>query len=158
MKKFVTTSLAAAGLSIAMLAAVPGFAEPPMGPRHGPGDMLEHMAKTLDLSDEQKSKIQSILEQGKEAGAADRERMQELRDSLRASEGSFNASEVKATADQIGKLTSSMTYRRAETRYQVRQVLTDEQRTELDEMMAKRQDGMRHHGKRDSRPGGPDEE
>ncbi len=155
MKNVFTTSLAAAGLSVALLAAGPSFAEPPPGGHHrGPGNMIEHMADKLDLSDEQQTQIKTIFDQSKEAGEADRERLMELRQGLRANSDSFNASEVKAAADEIGAITSVMTYRRAETQYKVRQVLNDEQRAELDEMMEKGKERMKRHGKQDGKRGG----
>ncbi len=154
MKNTVTKTLTATGLTLAMLAATPTFAEPGKGPRHhGPGNMIEHIAKKLDLNDEQQAEIKALFEQSRGAGEADRERLQALHKSLHSAD-TFNAAEVKAAADEIGEITSRMTYRRAETRYKVSQVLTGEQRLEMRAMMEKRKGRMRQAGKhRMDRPG-----
>ncbi len=142
MKNRFLTSLAAAGIGAAVLLSGPSFAGD--GGDRGPDRMMEQMTEVLELSDVQKTRIQGVLAQGREAGAADRERIRALRESLRAGRDSFDANQVKAATDELGEITGRMAYRRTETQYQIRELLNDEQRVELDEMMEQRKDRMKH--------------
>lgn len=147
----VKRKLAAAGLSLALLGAGtsvagPGFGPGPRGDHPpSPGRMIERMAEHLDLSEEQKSQIEQIYADSHERGEVDRERLMALRSQLRGSSEDFDSGAVQAAADEIGQITSRMTYRMASTQHQVREVLTEDQRAELDAWAEKRKE---RHGKR----------
>ena len=123
-----------------------------MGPQHGgggdPSRMIAHMSNKLDLSSEQKTEVEALVATAKEAGEADRARMQELRTQMFAMKSDFDPGKAQTVADEIGQLTGRMVYQASETFAKVYQVLDAEQRTKLDEMMAKRGErgGRRGHG------------
>lgn len=152
MKHLIKHTLAVTGLGIVL--AGPGLAHagPAMIASGPPERMLEHMAEHLDLSDEQREQVRAIFDRGDELARADRERLHELRSRLRDNRDDFDAGAVQAAADEIGQITARMTYRMAEKQHQVREVLTGEQREELDEFAERRKE---HRGKRLWRQGPP---
>lgn len=155
MNRILKHTLAAAGLGVALMGPGMGYAQPDE-PRHPPQRMMERMADRLDLSDAQRTEVREIFASGKEQGETDRKRLHELRTQLRESQGDFDAGSVQAAADEVGQITSRMTYRMAESQHRIREVLTPEQREKLDAYMAKRGDhrgGHRGKGRRGEGPG-----
>tara|TARA_R110001592_G_scaffold337300_1_gene623590 strand:+ start:205279 stop:205743 length:465 start_codon:yes stop_codon:yes gene_type:complete len=120
-----------------------------MGPPHGMGGdptrMIAHLSDRLDLSSEQKTRVETLVTAAKEASQADRARMQELRTQMVAMKQDFDPGKAQLVADEIGQLTGRMVYQASETFAKVYQVLNAEQRTQLDSMMAKRGE---HRGRR----------
>jgi protein CpxP len=133
-------------------AAVMSMAAWSMGPTHGmggdPSRMIAHIGDRLDLSGEQQSEVESLVTTVKQTSETDRARMQELRAEMMAMKGDFDVGKAQTIADEIGQLTSRMVYQVSETFAQVYQVLNAEQRTQLDNMMAKHQErrGRWGHG------------
>lgn len=112
-----------------------------MGPPQGRMDrMLEHMTEELDLSESQQSRIESLLTEAREQGAADRERMHEIREELKTLRTDFNAGSAQQLADELGGITSRMAYRMASTQAQVYQQLEPEQQAEFEEMSERREE------------------
>jgi protein CpxP len=149
MRAILKYSLAAAGLSLALLGAGAGYAQPLGGP-HGPDRMLSHMAERLDLSDEQSEQIGKILDSGYKSMDGDRARMRELRDQLRGSDEAFDDKAARQAADELGRMTADMHYNMARTHHEIRQVLTPEQRQQWDAMREEHGDmrgkkGWKHH-------------
>ncbi|QIB64174.1 Spy/CpxP family protein refolding chaperone [Kineobactrum salinum] len=126
-------------LLLGSLAAAPGWTAPGDG-HHGadPERMLTKMSRHLDLSQEQQDRVSQLLAQAHEAGAADRERMQALRGQLRDQQSNFDAGTAQALADELGQITARSSFRRAETRAGIYQLLDDSQRQKLERMEAKR--------------------
>lgn len=140
MSKALKHTLAAAGLGLALLGAGASFAGPHGGMHGSPQRMIERMADHLDLSDAQQTEVQQLLKDSREQGEADRARLTVLKSSLRDSADTFDAGQVQTAADEIGQITSRMTYRMAETQHKVRAVLNDEQRAQLDAWAEKREE------------------
>lgn len=120
-----------------------------MGP-HGdmerdPGRMLAHLGDRLDLSSEQKSRIESLMAEGKEANAADHARMQELRKQMMGMRDNFDQQQARQLADEIGQITARLAYQTSASWSQVYQLLDAEQKARLDTMMARRAE--EHRGK-----------
>jgi Spy/CpxP family protein refolding chaperone len=116
-----------------------------------PGRMVAHMTDRLDLTDEQASRVKQLTTSGKDQSAADRKRIQELREQLRAQRDNFNAGEAQMMADEIGEITSRMVFQAVSTHAKIYQLLTDEQKEEMDAMMEQREsrlDRWRHSGKK----------
>lgn len=99
----------------------------------GESPRLERLAERLDLTEEQKEKIEGIHERG-------RAEMQELRKELmrakHALRGEFledepNAGDLKALTKKIGDLKTRMELMRLDHRLAVRDLLTPEQREEM---------------------------
>ncbi|MEQ9462388.1 MAG: Spy/CpxP family protein refolding chaperone [Haliea sp.] len=137
----IRTSALVLALATAAVAA-PASAWPGEG---GPGPMAGRMIQHLDLTAEQQASVAEIMARSREAGAADHERMREIKTQLRAQSDSFDAGATQALADELGQITARSTYRMTETRAAVNALLNEEQREKLEALEAKR--GERKHGK-----------
>jgi Spy/CpxP family protein refolding chaperone len=112
-------------------------------------------ADRLDLSEEQQAEVGKVLDTTRDALAADRQRLKELRSELHAQRENFDAGETQAAADEVGQITARMVYQATSTFSQVYQLMTPEQRQQMDSMMEKRHERRarwRRHG------GAPQEE
>ncbi len=109
------------------------------GMGHDPGRMMAHMTERLDLDAGQQQKIEQILEVSQEQMAPYREELRELRGQLEAMSDSFDPDKARAIADRIGVITGDMVYQSASTRSSIRELLTDEQKAQLEELMEKRE-------------------
>ncbi len=142
MQTYLNKSARNAGLALILLgslAVAPGWAATGGGHHDGdPARMLKKMSAHLELSESQQSEVAKLLERAREAGAADRERMQELRQQLRAQQSSFEAGTAQALADELGQITARSSYRRVETKAAIHRLLDDSQREKLEQMEAKR--------------------
>ncbi len=110
----------------------------------------------LDLTDEQKEKVKTILEANrqtfeplKEQAKANRTRLMELRKS-----GQFDQDQVEAIATEQGSLTAKMIVERERVRAEVFAILTDEQKAKAAEM----QTNFEERGKRRHKRHAPDAE
>ena len=124
----------------------------------GPGpDMSLHflgvMADELGLTVEQEESINSLINQSKLDSAVDRERLSQLRDELKnlsQAEDSFDSSSASVLAEELAEIVARTALAGAETRWQVRQVLTPEQRAQLDEWRGARFRGRHRMDAEDS--------
>jgi Spy/CpxP family protein refolding chaperone len=112
---------------------------PPGGPDHDPTRMLAHISERLDLSAEQQASVESLLATSRQANAADRKRLGELREQIMAMRADFDAGKAQTIADEIGQITARMVFEGSKTWAEVYQQLTPDQRTQLDELVAKRE-------------------
>ena len=108
------------------------------GMDHDPGRMVEHIADRLDLSEEQLVEVEKVLDTTRDALAADRQRLKDLRSELYAQRENFDAGETQAAADEIGQITARMVYQATSSHAQIYQLLTSEQRQQMDSMIEKR--------------------
>lgn len=115
---------------------------------------LEKMAVILDLTDQQKEKIENLFAQKMESHQAMRTEMQASRNALRAyKQGKeFNESEFRAKAQKHADLKTEMMVQHAKTRQQVLAVLTPEQQQKADKLRNMHGEGFfgKHDGYRDS--------
>lgn len=124
--------------------------------RPDPQHRITHLAKMLELSEEQEATVQTLMIASFEESEADRERLRELRDQLRGEPGSFDAATAQVAADEIGQITSRMVFRRANDRAQLYQLLDEEQRVMMTEMAEHRRErGGKRGGKRGGHRGAP---
>lgn len=114
-----------------------------------PGRMFAHMADKLDLSAEQQASVEQVLSASRETSRADHQRLQALRQQLRAMHGDFEAGKAQGIADEIGQVTSRMVFQASKSWSEVYQLLDAEQRQELEDLMKKREAhrGMRRKGR-----------
>ena len=111
---------------------------------HFEGDSyIESMAQRLDLNDEQLTRIRAIVDEK-------RPQMRELKDTLNAGrkqlhalvdEGTASDDEVRPIAEAQGATMAELIVLRMTMKSDIHQVLTEEQRTQLEQMRAK-------HGRR----------
>lgn len=154
MKRTISRSLIAGTAALVTMtslavAAWPGKLGGERGHNHG--QVVERMARHLDLSDEQQVQVEQLFANGLEEVRADRERIEELRENLLGQAASFDAGDAQAAADEIGAITSRMVYRRASMQASLYQLLDEEQRAQLAAFNArrdKRREHFREHGPR----------
>lgn len=119
---------------------------------HGPG--LMRALRQLDLTDDQKSQIQTLMERNQKQHQAARENVQaamaDFREVMAAE--TFNETAIRQAFQKAAAAREEAMVLRARTFHQVRQVLTPEQQAELEKM---RQQRLQKRGKGFGRgPGG----
>ncbi len=114
---------------------------------------LEKMAVILDLTDQQKEKIENLFKQKMENRQAMRAEMQASREDLRAYKHGkeFNESEFRAKAQEHTDLETEMMVQHAKTKQQVLAVLTPEQQQKAEKLRDMRGEGFfgKHDGNRE---------
>lgn len=123
-----------------------------MGPGgHGPGmecDRWMRMAERVDLSDAQRDQIASIVEAARPALEQHLEGMGEIRDQLRnADPVALEEAAVRQLAQEQAQHMEELIVLRHQLRTDVWSVLTDDQRSELEQLRAERRE--RHQRFRD---------
>ena len=105
------------------------------------GFNIERMAEHLELTGEQRSKIESIVEETRPRVKAIREQMRDNRKQLRelAAADTYDKDAVRKLADAQGALKAEMIMLRSEQKSRVRSVLTEEQRNKMQAMRDKHQ-------------------
>jgi Spy/CpxP family protein refolding chaperone len=103
--------------------------------RHGGGfELLDVMADNLDITESQEAEIDSLISKARLENAVDRERISQLRErlyDLSAGPGDFDEGAAESHADELSQIVSRMAVSGSRLRWQVRQVLTEEQREQL---------------------------
>ncbi len=114
------------------------------GPPHGMGPgMLDFIAEELGLSVEQEQSINLLINEARLASAVDRERVSQLRHQigdLASQDSGFDEASAEVVAEEMAGLMARMAVDHAQLRWDIRQVLTEEQRKQIDTM---RSDMMR---------------
>ena len=147
-KTLLATALVVSSLGIAgQVAAMPYGGGPDgcmrggqkMGPG-GKGFNVERMTRKLNLTDEQSTQVQAIVDGYSEQMTDLRTKMQENRETLRefARQTPFDEAEVRKLADEQGDLKADMIVLRAQQRSEINAILTDEQREQMQSMRGKR--------------------
>jgi Spy/CpxP family protein refolding chaperone len=117
---------------------------------------LRPFARALDLTDEQRDRIQAIVASRKDAFEALRERAQPAREALRAAMVAtpIDESAIRARIAELSQTGADLAVLGAQVRAEVRDVLTDAQRTTLEELQkTARPRGPRFGEGRGTRPG-----
>lgn len=130
-------SLIAAALVAASLVTVPAFARPHGGPGGcddghpgmGFGDRVEHMARRLDLSKEQRDSLRAVEDKYRPQLRALRDRMMDNRKAL--ADVAPGDAKLRELADAQGKTMAEMIVLRAQIRAETDKVLTDAQREQM---------------------------
>jgi Spy/CpxP family protein refolding chaperone len=147
MKRFITTILLISGL-----AAFSGLslAQPGNGHKGPPGldnlDHLDMLADEIGLTEEQGTQITDIVNAAQLESAVDRERMQQIKDELRAMADSFDASQAQILADELGEISARLAYNGAERHAAIRQVFSEEQIAMLEELRAEHESSRSRFG------------
>ena len=125
-------ALVAALASAALSARPGGFA----GFGHDPGfHLLDVLADDLGLTEEQETEIDELMNETRLATAVDRERMSQIREQLRRlsrTDEAFDSGAASALAEELASIISRAVVTGSETRWKMRQVLTAEQRQQMD--------------------------
>ncbi len=112
----------------------------------GPGDMVEHMSRELNLTDDQKNQVKALLDAQKSTEEARHTKLEEIHKQLEAAtaNGQFDENTVRNLANQQSQLMADEMVDHMRLHSKIYGLLTAEQRTKADGMM------KRHGG-----PGGP---
>lgn len=119
----------------------------PGGP-HGHGDMLEHMSRELNLTDEQKTQVKAIMDATETSAQGTHAKLDEVHKQLEAAtaNGQFDEGQVRTLANQLGQLQADMMVEHLRAKSKVFAVLTPEQRTKAEAMHQRMGPGRRHAG------------
>lgn len=111
---------------------------PPMhGFRMGHGPMMEFFAKKLNLTDDQKAQMKSIMEKEHPTMKPLLQQEHQLDLQLRQYvEGSFDTAKVQALATQKAQIQTQLTVAETRIHNELYQVLTADQQTQLKQMEA----------------------
>ena len=123
------------------------------GRRHGPGpEMVEHMARELGLSEDQKTQIKALMESIGPAEEARHRKMDELRKQLEetTANGQFDEAKVRDLANQQAQLHAEQIVEHERMKSKVFALLTAEQRVKAEEMHKRGGERRRHGGPRHS--------
>ncbi len=141
---------AAVALAIAQGERHPGPPPPGMGP--GGPEMMEHMARVLNLTDEQKAQIKAIHDAERAAVEPNEQKFGELHKQLEdaTANGQFDEAKVRDLASQQAQLHVNMLVEHERAKSKIYNILTPEQRAKADELHKQMGGPGGPHG-----PGGP---
>lgn len=110
------------------------------GKHQGRGFNVERMSRKLNLTDEQRTQVESIVEASSQQFSDIRTELQQNRASLRelSLETPLDEAKVRELADTQGDLKADMIVLRAQRRSQISAILTDEQRQQMQSMRGKK--------------------
>lgn len=147
--------VAAVVAPLALISA--SFAQP--GGRHrggrnfGPGAGMGpfaglRMLRELDLSDTQRQQVKDVLEKARETGV--QKQLMEARKALQdaVESPSVDESNIRNLADQVGVAEGNAAIERAQIHQEILQILTDEQRQELEKLKAEAKQRMEERKQR----------
>jgi len=136
-----------AALAIALLTGT-AIAQGP----HRPGDemfghMLGMMTDILDLTDAQQAQIKQIYQNAKPAMEPLWQQEHQSHQALMAliTSGNFDQAKAQAIANQEAQIHAQLEVQHAQSAAQAFQVLTPEQKTKFNQLMAKRQQRIEQH-------------
>ena len=144
----------AAGATLALVAGTLLAAGAAAQGRGGPGRMggvLRH----LDLTDDQREAIRGAVQRQRESGESLRQQLgtarQALRDAVRS--GAADETAIRALAAEVAPLVADAAVQRAVLHAEIRGLLTDDQRAQLDAMRdnARENDRRRRERRRERR-------
>ena len=126
-------------IAFGMLASVTALAGPAHGGRGGKhGFKIQKMVERLNLTADQQARIKALQEQFKTANAGTIQEMKTLRERMKEQARAQDRTGMQATRQQIEAKKEQLAAARDRMMEQVRQILTAEQRAELDKMLAEK--------------------
>lgn len=133
----IIAGIAALVIGATVLAVGHGFQGPGehrRGPGHG--EMLEHMARELGLTDAQKQQVKAIMEGVESSTEGTREKLEDIHKQVEAAtaNGQFDEATIRNLANQQAQLESDMMVEHLRAMSKMYAVLTPEQRVKAEEM------------------------
>ena len=120
------------------------------------GNGMGRMFKQIDLTDEQKAQMKSIMQASREENKSIRQQMHQNREALQqlTENGNFDEAAVLAIAQKQGQIHAQMIVAKQKVKAQMFNVLTADQKTKVAELKAQHQQKMQERkakwaGKRD---------
>jgi len=135
------------------------MAAPP--PPHGPGfemgeHMLQYYTKALNLTDEQQAQAKTMLQNAKPSMKALFQQQRQIDQQLHGyAEGTYDAKQVQALAQQKGQIEAQMEVARTQLHNQLYQLLTPDQQSQLKQLEAQRKAEMQQRWQQHSQQEGP---
>jgi Spy/CpxP family protein refolding chaperone len=132
------------------------------GPEQGPGGfggqhgmrqgnmgqfLLGRMGDRLELTDEQRTEIEGIVESCKEDAEAIRDAIQEAMKALHETATEGTEEEIAAAGKAVGDAFTQQALKRAKTAKQIKEVLTEEQQAQLKELKVEMKEKMQQRRK-----------
>tara|TARA_R110002110_G_scaffold415561_1_gene650732 strand:- start:29627 stop:30049 length:423 start_codon:yes stop_codon:yes gene_type:complete len=127
-----------AGLALLALSAQ-GWSKGYGGGDRDPQRMLQHMTAKLSLDDAQRQQVQTLLQEKRQGSTPERERMRELKQELHAMRGNLDTDKARALTDELGDLTAQRALEMTQLQAGIYEILTPEQREQMEEMKAERE-------------------
>ncbi len=141
--RFVITALAALTLSntaVAQQMPAPGGG----GGGQGQPDRVEQLDQLLDLSDDQKEKLNKLFDQMDKKVESRKQEAQQLQQKMGEHVGpDYDEKAIRKDARKLGNLTADMTAESVILQSRVESVFTEEQRKKLEQKMKEQQQKMR---------------
>ena len=141
--------LVAAGVALALAAGTLLAVDAAAQRRGGPG-RIGGVLRHLDLTDDQREAIRGAVRRHREGGQSLRQQLgaarQALRDEVRS--GGADEAAIRSLAAEVAPLAADAAVRRAALHAEIRELLTDEQRTQLDALRANARENDRHRRER----------
>jgi len=119
---------------------------------HGPGDMIEHISRELNLTDAQKAQVKTLLDAQQATEEQRHSKLEDLRKQIDAAtaNGQFDENTVRNLANQQSQLMTDQMVDHLRLHSQIYGLLTAEQKTKADQMMKRHGEGgpgeRGHHG------------
>lgn len=116
----------------------------PGGQMRGPGQMMSQ----LNLSKEQREKMQALMQKNRGAGQESRQALMQKREQLRTmmQSGSGSKEQAKALLGEINKLQSAQMSHRIDMMYEMKSILTPEQFQKFQATMQQKRGQMKGQG------------
>lgn len=118
---------------------------------HGSGDHhdrhMERMAEHLDLTEEQRQRVQAIHETNHPRMQELKTRMQAKREAVREAAMAGDDAAAQSAADELGQLTAEAALLRANTMATVHGLLNEDQQARFERMHENRGEGHGHQGR-----------
>ena len=105
--------------------------------------MVYRMNYTMNFTQEQEAAVASILSSTLAQSVQARERMRELRQQLYTLHTDFDAQTAEQLTTEIGELTGSLALNRLNAQAEIYQLLSLEQRADMEQLLQKRRESGR---------------
>ena len=117
------------------------------GMGRGQGHMMGMALRGLDLTDEQKASVKTIMEASRTNIQPLMQQKRDIHTKLAAlgTDGSFDEAQVTALATEQGNITAQMIVEKEKVKSQISALLTDAQKAKAAEMRTKFQERMKGH-------------
>jgi len=116
------------------------------GQMFGP-EMVDHIARELNLNDSQKSQVKAFFDAAQGTFATLHQKMEDVEKQLETAtaNGQFDETQVRALASQKGQLMAEMFVEHERMKSKIYSILTPEQRAKADEMLKKHREHFGFH-------------
>jgi len=118
------------------------------GPRMGGGEMTGRLVQMLDLTEEQKEKIDAIQEECRPKVEKAREAIREAQQALEKAIEEGSDEDIMSAAKKVGEALGKQGIVRAQTQRKIKEVLTPEQLKKWEELKTQMRERMQQRGPR----------